>query len=132
MIHLDPGDPPLLVGFLPPGLELPCAEGTWSVYLSDRSFHHICQRRDNERQEHLSLVLSRLVAVVSAPSHAGCLSGKQHRLDLWAWTPGDLAGVLVSLKCLPGETWVSTAFPLGKKSLRKHVLHGRLRPLTGA
>jgi len=132
MIQLEPDDPPLLVGFLPASIELPCEDGTWSVHLSARTFQHICEKRENERTDHLSLVLSRLGTVVSEPTHVGCLSGKPNQLDLWAWTPGDLAGVLVSLKCLVGETWVSTAFPLGTKSLRKHVLHGRLRPVLGA
>jgi hypothetical protein len=65
-------------------------------------------------------------AVLAEPSHVGCLTGEHHKLDLWAWHPDDIAGVLVSLKCLSGETWVNTAFPLGSKTLRKHVSAHRL------
>jgi hypothetical protein len=105
MIHLNPEDPPYLVGHLPSHIDLPCVDGTRSVHLSYRTFRHICDRRENEHPEHLALVLSRISMVVA----------------------GDLAGVLVSLKCLAGETWVSTAFPMGTKSLRKHISNGRLR-----
>lgn len=129
MIHMNPEDPPLLVGFLPSHVELPCADGTGSVLLSYHTYRHICERRENEKPGHLHLVLSRLNTVVAAPSHAGCLSGEVHKLDLWAWHPGDIAGVLVSLKCWSGETWVNTAFPLGRKSLRKHVQATRLKPV---
>jgi hypothetical protein len=96
-------------------------------HLSYRTFRHICDRRENEHPEHMTLVLSRLGMVVAAPTHIGCLSAQASKLDLWAWNPGDLAGVLVSLKCLAGETWVSTAFPMGTKTLRKHISKGRLR-----
>jgi hypothetical protein len=131
MIHLNPDDPPLLVGFLPAQIELPCSEGTWSVHLSYRTFDHICNRRENDSPEHRSLVLSRLSRVIAAPTHMGCLSGEPHKLDLWAWDPADFSGVLVSLKCLAGETWVNTAFPLGRKTLRKHLQKHRLRPIEG-
>ena len=69
-------------------------------------------------------MLSRLPLVIANPSHTGCLTRDRNKLDLWAWSEGDPSGVLVSLKCLSGETWVTTAFPLGRKSLRKHVGHG--------
>ncbi len=131
MVHLLPDDPPFLIGFLPARIEIPCDHGTWSVHLSYRTYEHICQRRENEKPEHLALVLSRLSTVIAAPSHAGCLSGVPHKLDLWSWTEGDPSGVLVSVKCLAGETWVNTAFPLGRKTLRKHVNQARLLPIAG-
>lgn len=131
MIHLDPGDPPLLVGLLPPHVQLPCEGGTCRVLLSHDSYQHICERRDNERPAHRDLVLSRLGIVIANPSLVGCLSGNSNKLDLWAWNEGDPSGVLVSLKCLFGETWVNTAFPLGRKSLRKHVQHARLGSIEG-
>lgn len=132
MIYLRPDDPPLVIGFLPPHIELPCEGGAWRVFLSYHSFRHICERRDNEHPAHRDLVLSRLSTVIADPSHLGCLSGDPNKLDLWAWREGDPSGVLVSLKCLIGETWLTTAFPLGRKSLRKHILHARLRPVKGA
>lgn len=132
MIRLNPDDPPLLVGSLPSYIQLPCADGTPRVHLSHRTYGHICERRENERPEHLALVLSRLCSVLANPTHVGCLSGEAHKLDLWAWDPADFSGVLVCVKCLPGETWVSTAFPLGRKTLRKHLLKGRLQQVDGA
>jgi len=127
MIEMKPDDPPVLVGVLPSHIELPCLDGTWRVLLSYRTFEHICTRRENECPEHLALVLSRMSSVLAEPSHVGRLSGEPHKLDLWAWHPDDVAGVLVSLKCLSGETWVNTAFPLGRKTLRKHVSAHRLQ-----
>lgn len=112
MIVMTQDDPPALIGFLPSHIELPCLDGTSSVLLSYRTYEHICTRRENESPEHLALVLSRMSAVIAEPSHVGCLSGERHKLDLWARHPDDVAGVLVSLKCLSGETWVNTAFPL--------------------
>jgi hypothetical protein len=132
MIHLQEGDPPLLIGFLPSHIELPCEDGTCSVMLSYRTFEHICQRRENERPDHCALVLARLREVIESPSHIGCLSGEAHKLDLWAWNGHDISGVLVSLKCLSGETWINTAFPMGQKTLRKHLAKGRLKPIRGA
>jgi hypothetical protein len=132
VIHLNSKDPPLLVGSLPSHLELPCSGGTRDVHLSYLTLEHIRQRRENERPEHLALVLSRLAGVVAAPTHLGCLSGQPHKLDLWAWDPDDFSGVLVSVKCLSGETRVSTAFPLGRKTLRKHMLKDRLKPIRDA
>lgn len=129
-IHMEAGDAPRLVGFIPAWVEIPCTTGAWSVELSYLTFRHICERRENERPEHLALVLSRMGTVISAPTHAGCLTSEPHKLDLFAWTEGDMAGVLVSLKCLHGETWVNTAFPLGRKSLRKHIAAGRLVPVV--
>ena len=132
MIHLLPEDPPLMVGILPQFLKLPCRRGSHAVLLSHHTFEHIRARRENEHPFHLSLVLSRLETVIADPSHYGCLSREPHKLDIWAWNPSDFCGVLVSLKCLPGETWVNTAFPLGTKTLRKHVLRDKLRALRGA
>jgi hypothetical protein len=129
MIHMKPEDPPLLVGFLPSYIELPCLDGTWSVLLTYQTYRHICERRENENPAHLQLVLSRLSTVIAEPSHVGCLSGERHKLDLWLWNPDDFSGVLVSLKCLSGETWVNTSFPLGRKTLRKHVSAHRLMPV---
>jgi hypothetical protein len=129
MIRIEPDDRPLLVGFLPSWIRLPCEEGSSGVLLSYGTFRHICERRDNETSQHRNLVLSRLPMVIANPSHSGCLTRDRNKLDLWAWSEGDLSGVLVSLKCLSGETWVTTAFPLGRKSLRKHVAHGRLTPV---
>jgi hypothetical protein len=132
MIHLEEGDPPLLIGFLPSYIDLPCDDGTWSVLLAYRTFEDIRRRRENERVEHLALVLSRIRDVIESPTYVGCLSEEAHKLDLWAWNGEDFSGVLVSLKCLSGETWVNTAFPMGRKTSRKHLAKGRLRPIRGA
>jgi hypothetical protein len=132
VIELLPEDSPLLVGFLPSSIEIPCQQGNHSVFLTRQTLNHIRERRDNEHPYHLALVLSRLGSVVAHPSHCGSLSREPHKLDLWAWHPDDFSGVLVSLKCLAGETWVNTAFPLGSKSLRKHVRSAKLRPVGGA
>jgi hypothetical protein len=132
MIHLEPDDPPLYVGDLPAYVELPRLDGIVNVFLGYRTFDHICKRRENEDAVHRELVLSRLCSVIAAPTHVGCLTGEWHKLDLWAWNPVDFSGVLVSLKCLSGETWVNTAFPLGQKTLQKHLQKHRLRPIEGA
>lgn len=122
-----PNDPPVLVSVLPSTLALPCEDGSWTVYLSYPSYLHICERRETSTPQMLELVLARLSTVIAAPTHVGNLSGDANKLDLFAWALGDAAGVLVCVKCLKGETWVSTAFPLGRKSLRKHLNAGRLR-----
>ncbi len=122
-----PDDGPVLVGILPVTLTLPCDDGSRSVHLTYPSYLHVWERRETTSPQMLGLVLARLSTVIAAPTHVGNLSGDANKLDLFAWTPGDEAGVLVCVKCLKGETWVSTAFPLGRKSLRKHVNAGRLR-----
>lgn len=126
-VHLLDGDPPILVGVLPSGLELPCDGGVCTVHLSYPSYIHICERRETNTTGMLELVLRRLSDVVARPTHFGNLSGEANKLDLFAWGEGDPAGVLVCVKCLRGESWVSTAFPLGRKSLRKHLNTGKLR-----
>ena len=103
-----------------------------AFFLSHQTYEHICERRDCERPEHRTPVMSRLESVISAPSHVGCLSNEPNKLDLWRGTEGDPSGVLVCLKCLAGETWVSTAFPMGRKTLRKHLNQCRLHPVAGA
>lgn len=97
------------------------------VNLSYQSYRHICERRETSTPELLDLVLQRLNTVIAHPTHTGNLSGDVNKIDLFAWSAGDPAGVLVCIKCLPGESWVCTAFPLGRKSLRKHVNAGRLK-----
>lgn len=129
MIILTADEHPLCVGHLPPAIVLPILTGTREVRLTYQSYRHIIERRENEKPEHIALVLERLRTVLADPSHFGCLSGEGHKLDLFAWQDGDFAGVLVSLKCLAGETWVNTAFPLGRKTLKKHLATGRLTGL---
>ena len=92
------GDPPVLVGILPSELDLPCDGGSWSVHLSYPSYAHICERRETSTPEMLALVLSRLAAVIAAPTHVGNLSGDVNKLDLFAWSQDDPAGVLVCVK----------------------------------
>jgi hypothetical protein len=128
-IRMVDGDRPVLVGFMPPLLSLPCEGGTRCVQVSYPSYLHICQRREINTPEMLDLVLSRLRSVVYRPTYSGNLSGDVNKLDLFAWVPEDPAGVLVCVKCLKGESWVSTAFPMGRKSLRKHLNTGKLRPV---
>ncbi len=127
VILLSPSDPPFTVGVLPCGLVLPCQDPSRVVQLSYQSYRHICERRETGTPELLDLVLGRLSMVIANPTHVGNLSGDENKIDLFAWSAGDPAGVLVCIKCLKGESWVCTAFPLGRKSLRKHVNTGRLK-----
>ena len=126
-IRMAEGDRPRIVGFIPVRLGLPCDGGTRCVQMSYPTWLHICRRRETNTPEMLELVLRRLRSVIHAPTHTGNLSGDPNKLDLFAWSPEDPAGVLVCVKCLEGESWVATAFPVGRKSLRKHVNTGRLR-----
>lgn len=128
-IRMAEGDRPVLVGFIPLMLALPGEGRTRCVHLSYSTYLHICQRRETNTPEMLNLVVSRLRSVVYHPAYIGNLSGDANKVDLFAWLPEDPAGVLVSLKCLKGESWVSTAFPMGRKSLRKHLNTGKLRPV---
>jgi hypothetical protein len=129
VIRLAEGDPPLLIGTLPDGLTLPCEGGSWTVHLSYPSYEHICRRRETNSPELLEIVLRRLGMVISGPAYVGNLSGEANKLDVFSWIEGDPAGVLACIKCLRGESWVSTAFPMGRKSLRKHLNTGKLRLL---
>jgi hypothetical protein len=126
VIILRPEDPPYLVGRLPRDRKLPILVSSVEVHLSYQTYRHIIERRDNERPEHIALVLARLDVVIGNPTHAGCLTGEDDKVDLFSWASGDFAGVLVAVKCLAGETWISTAFPVGRKTLRKHLNTGRL------
>lgn len=129
MIILAAGDSPIRVGVLPETVVIPVPQGARVVHLSYYTYRHIIERRENEKPEHVAVVLSRLRTVIENPSHIGCISGERHKVDLYGWTPEDFSGVLVSLKCLRDETWVSTAFPMGRKSLRKHLKTSRLVPV---
>lgn len=125
MIRINPGDPPILVAEIPKDVDLPCSVGTSAVYLSHDTYLHIIQRRI-EIDGHVDLVLRRIDTVIAYPTHAGFKDG---RLNLFRWTDGDPAGVLVCLKCLHAETWVNTAFPVGRKRLLSMTRSGKLLAL---
>lgn len=134
VLILRGNDPPLHVGRLPETVHLPILEGgSRDVHLSYMSYRHIIERRDNERPEHVGLVLARLSTVIAAPTHFGRLNSRQtNKVDLFAWHRDGFAGVVVCLKLLAGETWVNTAFPLGRRRFRDHLEAARLVPLRSA
>lgn len=125
-ILLKPGDEPKVLATLPDELgELPAG---WDreVRISYQTYQHIVSQRAKGPAWHVEFVLRSMAAVIAAPTHVGRLGGKPNRIELFACAIGDDCGVCVSIKCLHAETWVSTAFPLGTRSLQKHVGTGRL------
>lgn len=126
---LREGDPPTVLGQLPEELESLLDGATRVVKITYQTYNHIVSRRASEAEWHVELVLGRLVDVISDPTHIGKLTGSSNRVEVYKLVDGDPCGVCVSLKCLDGETWVNTGFPLGERSLQKHLSTGKLRPV---
>jgi len=131
VILLHPDDEPIVVAILPSVITLPVAGARRDVRLSAERYHHIIQRRLVDGDERVALVLQRMAAVVRAPSHVGRLTDHPLKVELFRQFSGDLVGVCVGLKCLNAGTWISTAFPVGSRTLVKYVRQGKLVPLAG-
>ena len=124
---LQHGDEPKVLAVLPDELgELPDGMSR-VVRISYQTYQHIVSRRAGEASWHVELVLRRMATVITNPSHIGCVHEPPRMIKLFGRTQGDDCGVYVSIKCLDnGESWVATAFPLGDKSLQKHLGADRL------
>lgn len=97
------------------------------VRLAYTTYAHILARRGDDA----ALVLRQMRDVVTRPTHWGRLTADPRRIELYRLDSAEEVGVCVSLKCLPGETWVNTAYPLGLRMLLKHVRSGRLWAVEG-
>ena len=97
-----------------------------TVKISYITYRHIISRRAECAEWHVELVMHRMAGVIAAPTHIGRLGTTPNKIELYKLADGDPCGVCVSLKCLHGETWVNTAFPLGGRSLQKHLRTGKL------
>lgn len=78
------------------------------------------------------VVLRNLYNVICRPTHWGRLTGDPRRIELYSLSVHEDVGVCVSLKCLPGETWVNTGYPFGTRVLLKHLRAGRLADVAGS
>jgi hypothetical protein len=96
------------------------------VRISFRTYRHIVTRRATERSWHVEWVLRGLANAIARPTHVGRLDGRPGRWELVRKDDARDVAVCVSIKCLDGETWVNSAFPLGRRSLEKHRRAGRL------
>jgi hypothetical protein len=123
---LKPGDDPKIIARLPDELiELP-AGFSRSVRISYQTYQHIVSRRASEVGWHVEFTIQRMSHVIENPLHVGRLTNSENRLELHGLLEDDPCGLMVSVKCLHGETWVNTAFPLGDRSLQKHIRTGKL------
>lgn len=100
------------------------------VHLAYERLEHIKLRRTSKDEAPASFVLRHLAYVVATPTHVGALTKDPRRVEIYSYVPQDISsGVCVSLKCLDGETWINTAFPVGMKALLRYVRAERLRPI---
>jgi hypothetical protein len=130
IILLGPNDPPLFVGALPqiPNHPLLCDDR--AVYLTHERFEHIKSQRRRSDDSPSAFVFRHLALVISQPALVGALTPDPRKVEIYGHVPADVSsGVCVSLKCLDGETWINTAFPMGVRVMMKHFHAGRLRPL---
>jgi len=125
VIIMTAGDPPLLVGTLHGAIECPHPEGNRLVRLSYERYAHILMQRNVDAP----LVFRMLRDVIAAPTHCGKRTSDPRRPEVYRLLPGEQTGVCVSLKFLPGETWINTAIPFGMRSLLRYLRSGRLRPI---
>lgn len=125
-LFLGPDDGPKVVAQLPDDFRL-VGRMTREVRLSYQTYTHIVSQRAAEASWHVQFVLTRMPGVISDPRYAGRLHDDPRKVELYRWVDGDPCGVCVGVKFLDGESWVSTAFPMGWKSLRKHTRKGRLQ-----
>lgn len=125
---VTPETTPALIGRLPEHFDLP--EGmSHDVQISYQTYEHIVERRTQEEAWHVQFVLDRITGVVETPSHVGHITKDLRKVEVYYKAKGDKQGVVVSLKCLQGETWVNTAYPIGDSRLRKHLKSGKLKPV---
>lgn len=125
-VRVPAGAPPLPVGRLPLDVELPRAGGVREARLSHEQYEKILRSRARQ-PEMIPLLLERMQSVLENPSHVGQLTKDPARRELYRLTPGDPVGVVVGVKILEGETWITTAFPMRESELKKHMRHGRLK-----
>lgn len=110
-------------------MQLPVCGVRRDVHLKHSVYAHILGRRIHDGDGQMSLVLRRMTDVVTKPTHIGLVDrGGPGRFALYGRNFGDAdpAGLCVCIKCLDGETWVSTAFPVGVRRLAQYLSRGAL------
>lgn len=130
ILLLNPDDPPLRVARLSETIELPVHGSSRDVFLTHSVYSHIIERRILTGDRQVALVLQRISAVLETPTHCGRRTDDARKMEFYLRIIGDPAGVCVCIKCVDGETWVSTAFPVGTRTIVKYCRQKRLVPIA--
>lgn len=130
VILLNPDDPPLFVARLGSRVTLPVPGASRDVRIVHERYAHIIERRLQDGDEQVALALRRMAAVIAAPTHLGKRTEDGRRIELYRRWTEDPSGICVGIKFVNAEAWVSTAFPLGLRSLLREVRKGRFTPLA--